>query len=143
MHTKDYEKTEVFTEICDSIIAGLDQRKKESKGKTIRKDLLKKLICARALFRRAQNFSDNNSELSDAFLWFCDNFSFIEEEYLFTLEALKNHKGKSGKDGFPIIYTLSLKFLELNDGVLSENSVFALISSYDKAFEGGFEFPEK
>lgn len=143
MYTSENEKQAVCAEICESIINELFPSVNAKSAKALKKILAKKLSNVKTICSRAERFSEKNSDLSAPFLWLCDNFSFIEEEFLQSFDELRKAKGRTDKSGLPLSYSAVLKLCRLTQGIIDTDATNALIEAFDNTIDGGFDFTDR
>ncbi len=143
MYMQDTESHSYGIEVCEGIYKTLTPVRRVQNGKYLKKRLWESLKKIRKTRENAEHFSDDTSLLSPPFLWLCDNFSFIEEEYIHTISAVSKHKGLFCNTKMPLSYSMAEKLLHLTEGKLTDTSVGALISAFDKCTPYGLSFDDR
>lgn len=143
MYMQDTESRSYGIEVCEGIYKTLTPVRQVQNGRLLKEKLWDSLKKIRNTRENAEHFSDDTSLLSPPFLWLCDNFSFIEEEYIHTVNAVSKHKGLFCNTKMPLSYSMAKKLLYLTEGKLNEASVEALILAFDKCTPFGLSFDDR
>lgn len=149
MNSPDIEKNiSDYTALCESIVSKIEPSGAMCRGTRLHGVLSKSLCETRKIFIRAENFSETNSTLSDAFLWLTDNYSFIEEEFAFCLSALPKLSGTACKNSLghkheiPFVYAAASELCRICEGEITRGHINSLVKICDMSVPSGIGYDD-
>ena len=131
-------KNSNLVSLCDNIVAMLEPNKK-TYGKCSKISFLLKdnFSATRRLYAKSIEFEQQNSELSDALSWLCDNYTMIEDEFSSCARFVKHEKAIIGKGAIPLLFSSFSKLLEFCDGKIENSHIVAIITACDRYCTSG------
>lgn len=94
------------------------------------------------VFMRAAVRNGKEQQLTDAFLWLTDNYTFIDEFFLVNISALKKVHGTTDKDCSMFCFDAAYELCRLCEGNLSHSHIDALAEECDKACPDGLQYDD-
>ena len=131
-------KNSNLVSLCDNIVSMLEPNKK-TYGKCSKISFLLKdnFSATRRLYAKSIEFEQQNSELSDALSWLCDNYTMIEDEFSSCARFVKHEKAIIGKGAIPLLFSSFSKLLEFCDGKIENSHIVAIITACDRYCTSG------